>query len=56
MNFGKVDIMSLQFTFCLVKLIVIFSVNLEAIVTRDENISWWDKVGRPESVETLCKT
>ena len=23
---------------------------------RDENNSLWDRVGRPESVETLCKT
>ena len=23
---------------------------------KDENNSWWDRVGRPELVETLCKT
>ena len=56
MNFGKVDIISLKLIFCLVKLIIIFSVNLEASVPREETDSWWDRVGRPESVETLCKT
>ena len=23
---------------------------------REETDSWWDRVGRPESVEILCKT
>ncbi len=56
MNFGKVDIISLKFIFCMVKLIFIFTVNLEAQVPMDESNSWWDRVGKPESVETLCKT
>ena len=34
----------------------IFIVHLEAKVPRDENNSWWDKVGRPESVGTTYKT
>ena len=28
----------------------------EAKGSSDQNNSWWDRVGQPESIETTCKT